>query len=183
MATEKQIRANRQNARKSTGPRSQAGKAQVAHNAYQHGLSTRVYSGPQHAKAIERLTRQLVGDDASQILLVHARAAIEGQLELARVRRTKIALIRRAWSAGSSKPPREVSSFKYYCYLMAMSRGREPPSPFPRDPSGTMPPAEPDRTAEAIRRALPELAKLERYERRAVSRRDQALQFLASARR
>jgi hypothetical protein len=38
-----------------------------------------------------------------------------------------------------------------------------------------MPPQDPDRSAEAIRRALPELRKLDRYERRAAARRDRAL--------
>ena len=39
MATRKQIRANRRNARKSTGPRSDAGKAASSANALSHGLT------------------------------------------------------------------------------------------------------------------------------------------------
>jgi len=39
-----------------------------------------------------------------------------------------------------------------------------------------MPAAEPERSAEAIRRALPDLLKLERYEQRARRRRDIAIQ-------
>jgi hypothetical protein len=39
MATEKQIESNRQNALKSTGPRSVEGKARSRGNAYKHGLS------------------------------------------------------------------------------------------------------------------------------------------------
>ncbi|MHC4229966.1 MAG: hypothetical protein ACYSW0_21225, partial [Planctomycetota bacterium] len=38
MSTEAQINANRQNAQKSTGPRTAEGKAAVAHNALKHGL-------------------------------------------------------------------------------------------------------------------------------------------------
>jgi hypothetical protein len=38
MATERQIAANRQNGKKSTGPRSPAGKAKVTRNALKHGL-------------------------------------------------------------------------------------------------------------------------------------------------
>ncbi len=40
MATEKQINANRQNAQKSTGPKTDEGKAAVSQNAVKHGLFT-----------------------------------------------------------------------------------------------------------------------------------------------
>jgi len=39
MATEAQILANRRNAQKSTGPRSQQGKAVISQNAFKHGLT------------------------------------------------------------------------------------------------------------------------------------------------
>ena len=42
----------------------------------------------------------------------------------------------------------------------------------------TMPSAEADRLAEAVRRALPELKKLDRYERRAAALRDRGLRAL-----
>ncbi len=41
MATEAQIRSNRRNAQKSTGPRTTEGKAAVSQNSVQHGLSVR----------------------------------------------------------------------------------------------------------------------------------------------
>jgi hypothetical protein len=46
----------------------------------------------------------------------------------------------------------------------------------------TMPTTEPERSAEAIRRALPELVKLNRYERRAAARREQAMHTLLERR-
>jgi hypothetical protein len=39
MASERQIAANRRNASKSAGPRSQSGKSRASRNAYRHGLS------------------------------------------------------------------------------------------------------------------------------------------------
>ena len=41
MATESQIRANRRNAQKSTGPRTSEGRAAISQNAVKHGLSAR----------------------------------------------------------------------------------------------------------------------------------------------
>jgi hypothetical protein len=50
MATPRQIDANRRNARKSTGPKSQAGKAAVSMNSLRHGLRARsvVLPGENH---------------------------------------------------------------------------------------------------------------------------------------
>jgi len=38
MTTQKQIKANRQNAQKSTGPKTDEGKAAVSQNAVKHGI-------------------------------------------------------------------------------------------------------------------------------------------------
>ena len=46
-----------------------------------------------------------------------------------------------------------------------------------------MPLEDPARTAEAIRRALPELVKLDRYERRARTKRDRTLRAFFSSRK
>ncbi len=46
MSSRKQKRANRQNAQKSTGPVTEAGKAKVAQNAITHGLSAQSYLVP-----------------------------------------------------------------------------------------------------------------------------------------
>src|SRR4029450_11180191 len=68
-------------------------------------------------------------------------------------------------------------------YLKSILSGRAP-SVLPErvDPSATMPTQEPYRTAEAVRRALPELAKLDLYESRAVSRRNRAIREIVKRR-
>ena len=69
MATEKQIAANRRNASKSTGPRTQEGKAAVSMNAVKHGLLARGSLLPdedavEHSALTDRVTQALqpVGD-------------------------------------------------------------------------------------------------------------------------
>ena len=57
--------------------------------------------------------------------------------------------------------------------LNALDRGRLI-IPKPIDALATMPSQEPDRLAEAVRRVLPDLRKLDRYERRSAARRDRA---------
>jgi hypothetical protein len=143
MASERQIAANRRNARKSTGPRSRAGKKRARGNAFRHGLS-RGTAGTAFAKELEDLARKIAGDTEGDIAFKCARTAAAAELEIARVRVTKVALIARLRALGTLDLPEQ----------------------------------EPARTAEAFRRALPELLRLDRYERRAASRRDQALLHL-----
>jgi hypothetical protein len=153
MASERQIAANRRNARKSTGPRSGAARKRASRNAYRHGLTLSITSTAAYAKHLDKLVRQIAGDTKDAILLERARAIAQAELDLARVRRAKVALIERASAFGELDPPR----------LTVI------------DASATMPSQEPDRSAEAIRRVLPELRKLDRYERRAAAQRERAV--------
>ena len=60
MATEAQIEANRENAKKSTGPRTAAGKARVRRNASRHGLcNTIAVMSDENRKKFEDLLAQL----------------------------------------------------------------------------------------------------------------------------
>jgi hypothetical protein len=177
MATERQIAANRRNARKSTGPRSNAAKKRASRNAYRHGLSSSLPSSAATAKWLDEFAHKIAGDSNSTIVLEHARTAAQAEFDLARVRRVKVALIQRVSALGAlDAPPVFGSSAKEIRYLKSILSGRAPPIlPEPVDPLATMPTREPERTAEAIRRALPELRKLDRYESRAIARRDRAI--------
>ena len=178
MASERQLAANRRNARKSTGPRSGAGKTRASRNAYRHGLTLSITSTAEYAKQLETLVRKIAGDK-DPVKLERARAIAQADLELTQVRRAKVALIERASAFGELDPPRPTVS-QMIRLLNAFQRGRLI-DPKPIDASATMPPQEPDRWAEAIRRVLPELCKLERYERRAAARRDRAVVNLVVA--
>jgi len=62
MATERQIAANRANAKKSTGPRTGAGNAKVAHSAFRQGLSSKTPEGQAERSAVE-LAAKLCAED------------------------------------------------------------------------------------------------------------------------
>lgn len=184
MATERQIAANRRNARKSTGPRSSAAKKRTSGNAYRHGLTLSLLSNAAFAKRLDEFARKIAGDSKNEIILEHARAAAHAELDLARVRQVKVALIEPVSALGALDAPQAFgSSTKQIQHLKSVLWGRAPPAlPERIDPSATMPTREPERTAEAVRRALPELVKLNRYESRAVSRRDRAIREIVKRR-
>jgi hypothetical protein len=175
MASERQIAANRRNARKSTGPRSGAGKNRSSRNAHRHGLTSRVTSAAEFAKQVDKLAREITGDTNDAIILERAHAIAQAELDLARVRRVKVALIEQAYALGGLDPPRLLGSVTRVVRLLNAFCPGGVTLPKPLDPLATMPSQEPYRTPEAVRRVLPELRRLDRYERRAVMRRDRAV--------
>ena len=70
MATQKQIEANRRNASRSTGPRTDSGKAASAQNATRHGvLSQNAVSHYEDREAYDALLEQLIEDHEPEIAL------------------------------------------------------------------------------------------------------------------
>jgi hypothetical protein len=87
MASERQIAANRRNAKKSTGPRSASERKQPSQNALCHGLA-RPASADFEAQ-IETLARQIAEDSVDPARLALARIASEAELELSQVRQVR----------------------------------------------------------------------------------------------
>jgi hypothetical protein len=171
--SERQLAANRRNAQRSTGPRSRAGKQRASRNAFRHGLTLSILSTA-YANDVEEMARKIAGDTKDQRIITVARDFAAAELELARVRRVKVALIERARACGALKQPPPIRSIaQLNRFLENLDRSvvalREPV-----DPTASMPSEEPYRSAEAFRRVIPELVKLNRYEQRASIRRDEA---------
>ena len=200
MASEKQIAANRINARKSCGPRTAAGKARVSRNALRHGLAALTHRGPRIFQQTERMAKALCGADNDPFLFEHALIIAENEVLLRSIRMERIAAIERlrdsmaiplaqgdngpAMAEAKSAEARLASDeidkmmvqygfadlFHVPCDLLEEAPpGPEwRPSPQERDELG------------ALLEAVPDLNKLDRYERRAWSRRKRALrEFIA----
>jgi hypothetical protein len=93
MASEKQIAANRENAKRSTGPKTAAGRLTSSRNAYRHGFSCPLPFEPATLAKVDALAHALAGKGADQESLTVAAAVVEAQLQLSRIRSTRTALI------------------------------------------------------------------------------------------
>ncbi len=83
------VRANRANAKLSTGPKSKAGKGRAAQNAYKHGLSIPAMMLTECSPAVEAYVAQLIGEGASSQLRAAAIEYAEAQVDVDRVRRAR----------------------------------------------------------------------------------------------
>jgi hypothetical protein len=162
MAIANRTAVNRRNAAKSTGPRSIAGKRRASKNSYRHGLSARIGANSRLDSRIERLARAIAGDATDAISLEYARTAAQAEFDLAQIRELKVALIQKA------KNLKEVES------APAAEEGAI---------EATTTNSEPEREALALRRAVPDLLSLDRYERRAAARRVRAIRNLVARNR
>ena len=89
MASDKQIAANRANARKSTGPRTAAGKLKSSQNAFRHGLSAPLRLDPAASARVESLAHAIAGEDPNPDQVKVAAEFAQAQLELERIRMTR----------------------------------------------------------------------------------------------
>jgi hypothetical protein len=91
------IRANRRNARKSTGPRTRAGKAAVARNALRHGLTIPVLADPTLAREVVDAARvietSVTGAEADETGHDLACRIAEAMIDLRRVKLAKLPLV------------------------------------------------------------------------------------------
>jgi hypothetical protein len=188
----RRIHANRRNAAKSTGPRSASGRAKASRNAWKHGLSAKWMPGPALRDFVQALSQELAENHQHPTVLVYARSAAEAALELARVR-TVIASIFQRVETGVTLPKRFHFSAAEEQLLTGILSGVNTKY---RTRAGIMkavhelrrpsPPTwhtDPLQRASRLEAALPELCSIVRFEARAISRLDRAMQGLAVSKR
>jgi hypothetical protein len=141
MASERQIAANRRNA----GPRSSSGKRRSSPNAHRHGLAKSI-STVEFDAQLEKLARQIAGDTDDAATLGLARVAAEADLDLARARKVKAAMIARALAQGGFDGARYFRSamveIHWHYYEIGWRDGKRParsPQPESVDLSTALP--------------------------------------------
>ena len=89
MISGNKIRANRENSKDSSGPKTANGRTRSARNALRHGLSLPVYSNRALSEVVETLAREIAGPTANAEILELARAIAEAQIDFRRVRNAR----------------------------------------------------------------------------------------------
>jgi len=96
MASSRRLAANRANAQRSTGPKSGQGKARSRLNAVRHGLAIPASAIPALTPAVTELARQIAGADATDPVIQAAAARVaEAAIDVMRVRHARSAMLDR----------------------------------------------------------------------------------------
>jgi len=112
LKSDRKIKANRANARMSTGPKTRHGRARSAKNAFRHGLSLTVQSDQALCEEVQALALQIAGRDASAHNQMLARQVAEAQIDLRRIRYTRRQFLSEALADRYRYEPRALTRMK-----------------------------------------------------------------------
>ena len=138
-SSDRKVAANRGNAKKSTGPKSESGQKRSRRNARRHGLAIDVGSDPTFSADIESLAKAISSAWGAHSVGDLGREGAAAEIDLLRIRKIRAALFNAFFEGRPDVQPNDYAALNTH------------------------------------------LAKLERYERRAFSRRKYALRAISHA--
>jgi hypothetical protein len=185
LTSDRQQCANRANAKSSTGPKTAAGKARSAQNAFRHGLNVPVLSDPSLAPGVEAIARRICAPDGDGETLEWARRIAEAQVDLNRVRNSRRQLITRLFVDPGFQPT-QVRRQQLRVAKIVLGDKRSRTLPIDVDELGQVLSPKPlegeEKLTIILEENISEFAALDRYERRALSKRKAAIRSFDAAR-
>jgi hypothetical protein len=183
MISAHKIRANRENARASTGPKTANGRARSARNRLRHALSLPVSSNPALSEEAAALAREIAGPAANAEIQELARQVAEAQIDLRRVRYARHRLLSDALANPYHFESRADTREKFEVIKQLLtSKPADVPLPDLIEKFLTTAQEGPAKFATILLQEAKQLLAMDRYERRALSRRKFAIRAFDEAR-
>ena len=175
MTSIRKIKANRANARASTGPTTAQGRARTARNALRHALSLPVSCDPVLSEAVDALARKITGPGADANIQELARRVAEAEIDLGRVRYARHRLLNCALRDPDYEFEARVREKDALVWRCARVDGAFTPKPYDVLEFLNSKPEGPLKLAMILSDQARQLLAMDRYERRALSRRKFAI--------
>ena len=181
MTSERRLAANRENAKRSTGPRTARGKLRVRSNAVQHGLATTALRHPALAIEVQRMAKAICSPSKSQLQFDQSLSIAASELMLIKVRSTRFGALQFLSSIAPAGNDPVAASSEAQAHSVSASSEAQAQVVIDAAAQDEVLGVMQDGPA-AFQRALAEMARYGRYERRALSRRQRAIRtFVATS--
>jgi hypothetical protein len=175
VTSKSKIKANRANALASTGPTTAQGRARTARNALRHALSLPVSCDLVLSEAVDALARQITGPGADANIQELARRVAEAEIDVGRVRYARHRLLNRALRDPDYESEATVRERDALVWRCARVGGAFTPMPYDVVEFLDSKPEGPLKLAMILSDKARQLLAMDRYERRALSRRKFAI--------
>jgi hypothetical protein len=183
LTSDRKIKADRANARASTGPKTHHGRARSTRNTFRYGLSLPIQHDQALCEEVQELARQIAGLNCSAHVQLLALRVAEAHVDLHRIRSARHQFLSEALAGHNvfEDSSSQADGMESHEAISDAQAGRGPLAAFV-ERFLTAADDGPGKLAIVVSKGTKRLQAFDRYERRALSRRKSAIQTLDEAR-